>query len=73
LNIKAQSPTDLVKRELGATYISMDQIALNTGLSANEVLDALELLERQHGIGRYIDVSSANNVSVRLRQQPDYN
>jgi hypothetical protein len=58
---------DLVECHLGPDYISVDQIAVDTRLSPSEVLDVLDLLERQHGVGNYIDVSPANNVSIALR------
>jgi hypothetical protein len=63
------SSTELVHRELSAMYKSIAEIAMNTGLTAAEVLDALAILERRHGTGRYIDVSSRNNCSVRLRPE----
>jgi DprA winged helix domain len=67
MDAKSPSPLAVVERQLGPDYVSIDQIAANTKLTAAMVLDALEALERRYGIGSYIDVSSANNVSVRLR------
>jgi hypothetical protein len=62
------SNTERVKARLNArNYVSVTQIAVDTRLSASQVLNALDLLERQNGIGEYLDVSSANNVSVALR------
>jgi hypothetical protein len=62
------SSAERVRAQLHArNHVSIDQIAVDTRLSSSEVLHALEVLERQHGIGNYIDVSASNNVSVALR------
>jgi hypothetical protein len=62
------SSAERVKARLSAqNYISVAQIAVVTRLSPSAVLDALDRLEREYGVGSYIDVSSANNVSVALR------
>jgi hypothetical protein len=55
---------DAVEGQLGPAYVPIDVVALNLSLSASEVLDALE---RRHGIGQFLDVSSRNYTSVRLR------
>jgi hypothetical protein len=58
---------DAIERQLSLAYISIDAIASNLSLSAGEVLDALDVLERRHGVGQYFEVSSRDNCSVRLR------
>jgi transposase len=66
----AELPTyivDAIERQLSLAYVSIDAIASNLSLSAGEVLDALDVLERRHGVGQYLDVSSRDNTSVRLR------
>jgi hypothetical protein len=58
---------DAVERQLGQAYVAIDRLALDLGLTAATVIEALDVLERQHGIGHYLEVSSRDNASVRLR------
>jgi hypothetical protein len=58
---------DAVEQHLGSAYTSIDNIASSLGLAVATVIEALDVLERQHGIGQYLDVSSRDNASVRLR------
>jgi hypothetical protein len=58
---------DAVERQLGQAYVAIDRLALDLGLTAATVIEALDVLERRHGVGQYLDVSSRDNASVRLR------
>jgi hypothetical protein len=58
---------DAVEGLLSPVYVPIDTIAASLGLSTASVLDALGALERSHGIGTFLDVSSRDNCSVRLR------
>jgi hypothetical protein len=66
----AELPTyivDAIERQLGQACTPIDSIASSLGLAAATVIEALNVLERRHGVGEYIDVSSRDNTSVRLR------
>ena len=54
----------IVWRQLSAAYTSVNVIARRLGLTADEVLSALDAIER-HGVG--IDVSGRDGGAVRLR------
>jgi biotin operon repressor len=54
----------IVWRQLSEAYVSINMIAQRLGLTADEVLSALDEIER-HGVG--IDMSGRDGGAVRLR------
>jgi hypothetical protein len=65
--VPAPCVIDAVERQLGQAYLPIDTIAASLGTATASVIDALAVLERQHGVGQFIDVTSRENCSVRLR------